>query len=1004
MNHFKILLTVLFVAVPVFAQEFVDVTFRYAAPASPTVFVVGEFNGWNNSASPMNYAGGNVWTKTIPLQLGGNPNPPSVGVPGAWQYKFYYSGVSQWPNDPLNHHENPKDNNNTYIITKDPTIYQFIPNQKSGIVKTNRPLISAYIFPKNGATVDTSSLTLTIDGNSFSHIGTSYNTTTKQFVLQSPVQLSNGKHNISLHVSSSAGGMNADSVECTVQAGFVQITSQGGYLTSNPVKVLRGLVGDTSIHQVTVVRNTFDSTAAAVTNGFFVVSDSLSEGLNTFRAVVDTNGTIVQSEAFTITFFVDHNPKAAAMVSFSAGSQLTLSAAGSEHPDGKAMSFQWFDDPATPLGLAGKIGESVVIEKPSIPAEYFFTVIAKDSSGGADTIRSYFIIKQDGNYENISYASNPLWAKQARVYFLFPKSFTPQGTIPAAAQRLPYIKNLGFNVIWMMPVMKNAYPIDQNFGPGYNIVDFSNVAPEYGTNQDFKDFISQAHSLGIKVILDVTPNHTSRFHPWSQNAHQFKQDSRYWDWYEHTAISHNTNGLGQSFDADGFNYYSGFSDQLLNYNWKDADARTEMINIYKYWIKEFGLDGFRFDVYWGPHRRYGEAFMGFPLRKALKRIKPDILLLAEDDGTGSGTETIYADYTNNGVSGGVDAAYDFKSYFNQIRNFGFSTLAVDNLHNELNNAGYFPGPNSLYMRFMESQDEDRITHNYSMNYYYDTVTTLNRTKPVATAIFSAPGFPMIWNGQEIGYGYGIPGSKEARVRSTINWNFPGEFLQKHYQRLAWIRGTYPAFATQSFSRIGTGDGAVYGILRQYENENAVALANIAENARSVTLNFSIIGNTPNLQFSDPQNGKTYYVNDVYNDSTYEITFSGGSVNFSMGLPAYGSAVLIISDSVRKLTVPKLTSVGRHSDNDIPSVFTLSQNYPNPFNPSTTIQYQIPVSGLVRLRVYDVLGREAASLVNEVQSAGTYRVQFQGSSFSSGVYFYTLTTGNNHLMRRMLLLK
>ena len=71
----------------------------------------------------------------------------------------------------------------------------------------------------------------------------------------------------------------------------------------------------------------------------------------------------------------------------------------------------------------------------------------------------------------------------------------------------------------MMPVMKNAYPIDQHYGPGYNIVDFYTVAPEYGTNDDFKNFIAQAHALGIKVILDVTPNHTSRSHPWSVDAH-----------------------------------------------------------------------------------------------------------------------------------------------------------------------------------------------------------------------------------------------------------------------------------------------------------------------------------------------------------------------------------------------------------------------------------------------------------------------------------------------------
>jgi len=93
-----------------------------------------------------------------------------------------------------------------------------------------------------------------------------------------------------------------------------------------------------------------------------------------------------------------------------------------------------------------------------------------------------------------------------------------EGTLNAAAQHLSRIRDLGFNVIWMMPVMKNASPINNGFGPGYNIVDFDNVAPEYGTNQDFKDFVSHAHALGLKVILDVTPNHTGRSHPWAVDA------------------------------------------------------------------------------------------------------------------------------------------------------------------------------------------------------------------------------------------------------------------------------------------------------------------------------------------------------------------------------------------------------------------------------------------------------------------------------------------------------
>ncbi len=88
----------------------------------------------------------------------------------------------------------------------------------------------------------------------------------------------------------------------------------------------------------------------------------------------------------------------------------------------------------------------------------------------------------------------------------------------------------------------------------------------------------------------------------------------------------------------------------------------------------------------------------------------------------------------------------------------------------------------------------------------------------------------------------------------------------------------------------------------------------------------------------------------------------------------------------------------------PSLFGLSQNYPNPFNPTTNIEYQVSNSGFVSLKVYDVLGREVATLVNEVKSPGSYEVQFNGSRFASGVYFYRLTAPGVNIVRKMLLEK
>ncbi len=89
---------------------------------------------------------------------------------------------------------------------------------------------------------------------------------------------------------------------------------------------------------------------------------------------------------------------------------------------------------------------------------------------------------------------------------------------------------------------------------------------------------------------------------------------------------------------------------------------------------------------------------------------------------------------------------------------------------------------------------------------------------------------------------------------------------------------------------------------------------------------------------------------------------------------------------------------------IPEGFSLSQNYPNPFNPTTSIRYQLSTDSYATLKVVDILGREAAMLVDEVKSAGTYSVQFDASKLSSGIYFYTLHAGNFSATKRMMLLK
>jgi len=92
------------------------------------------------------------------------------------------------------------------------------------------------------------------------------------------------------------------------------------------------------------------------------------------------------------------------------------------------------------------------------------------------------------------------------------------------------------------------------------------------------------------------------------------------------------------------------------------------------------------------------------------------------------------------------------------------------------------------------------------------------------------------------------------------------------------------------------------------------------------------------------------------------------------------------------------------DGLVPDEYLLEQNYPNPFNPSTSIKYQMPENGFVTIKVYDMLGNEVATLVNEVQEAGNHSVEFDAATVSSGIYFYIMQAGNFTQTKKMTLLK
>ncbi|HMD13306.1 MAG TPA: T9SS type A sorting domain-containing protein, partial [Bacteroidota bacterium] len=152
-----------------------------------------------------------------------------------------------------------------------------------------------------------------------------------------------------------------------------------------------------------------------------------------------------------------------------------------------------------------------------------------------------------------------------------------------------------------------------------------------------------------------------------------------------------------------------------------------------------------------------------------------------------------------------------------------------------------------------------------------------------------------------------------------------------------------------------------------------------------------------IKGSDNEGGQGGYGNNhsqniVDNDSVYTIFTQFGAIN-----PAFYSAWNYDLDK------PNVTT-GVKDPKNLPRVFALAQNYPNPFNPVTRIEYQVPKTAVVTIKVYNVLGQEVSTLVNSVKTAGYYQASFGGAQYSTGIYFYRMSAGSFVSTKKMVYLK
>ena len=198
---------------------------------------------------------------------------------------------------------------------------------------------------------------------------------------------------------------------------------------------------------------------------------------------------------------------------------------------------------------------------------------------------------------------NPEWSYSAVLYELNVRQFTEAGTLRAAAERLPFLRSIGIDAVWLMPI----YPIGiegrkGELGSYYSIRDYMAVNEEFGTADDLRHFITTAHSLGMRVLLDWVANHTARDARWITERPS--------EWYER--------------DENGVPLVPWDWSDTAKLNYANHDVWLGQIEAMSYWVKEFGVDGFRCDMAMLVPIEFWQE-----VAAALRAIRSDIFLLAE---------------------------------------------------------------------------------------------------------------------------------------------------------------------------------------------------------------------------------------------------------------------------------------------------------------------------------------------------------------------------------------
>ncbi|GAO45705.1 putative glycosidase [Flavihumibacter petaseus NBRC 106054] len=369
------------------------------------------------------------------------------------------------------------------------------------------------------------------------------------------------------------------------------------------------------------------------------------------------------------------------------------------------------------------------------------------------------------------------WVKQTNIYEVNLRQYTPEGTFNAFAKELPRLKDMGAQVIWFMPITPIATEKHKgSLGSYYACSDYMATNPEFGSLDDFKQLVKQAHDLDLKVIIDWVANHTGYGHVWTKtNPEYFKKNEQ-----------------GQFFDKNGW-------DDVIDLDYSNIDMRKTMIRAMDFWVKETDIDGFRCDMAMlVPLDFWKDARAALDARKKL-------FWLAECE------EVNYHE--------AFDATYSWE-WMHKTEDFakGRTDIAgLDSLLHRINEQ--YPAP--AYKVYFTSNHDENSWNGTEFEKYGPAAPAL--------AVFAATwnGIPMVYSGQE------LPSHKRLKFfdKDPIEWTGKYE-LHDFYKTLLHLHSTHPALragdAAVTTYRLQTNvNDALFGFLRKNGKDEVLVLLNLS---------------------------------------------------------------------------------------------------------------------------------------------------------------------------------